>query len=191
VLTLDRAVSRSDYAAYARTFPGIAKARADRDPSRPAALFLTVAGVDGAAIAAGGDTQRRLLAALAAAGDPGVAVRVKTYRPATFDLSARLTVLPDHQAARVVADALAALGAAFSFAAAEFAGAVALSRVIAVLHGVAGVAGVDVDTFRRSDATASSPLDQRLVAAPADPARDLAAELLTAGRVQLETVDEL
>jgi len=191
VLTLDRAVSRSDYAAYARTFPGIAKARADRDPSRPAALFLTVAGIDGAAIADGGDTQRRLLAALAAAGDPGVAVRVKTYRPATFDLSARLTVLPDHQAARVAADAMAALGAAFSFAAAEFAGAVALSRVIAVLHGVAGVAGVDVDTFRRSDATSPSPLEQRLVAAPADPSRDLAAELLTAGRVHLETVDEL
>src|SRR5262249_13220040 len=58
VLTLDRAVSISDYADFSRAFAGIAKAYAIWiDDGRARGVYVTVAGADGSEIPEGSDTQ--------------------------------------------------------------------------------------------------------------------------------------
>ncbi len=83
VLTLDRVVSLRDYEDFARAYSGVAKALAtwSWDGERRGVL-ITVAGPDGAAVA--DDVLELLLGAIRKAGDPFVALRVDSYRPAAF-----------------------------------------------------------------------------------------------------------
>ena len=81
MLTLDRAVSLQDYEDFARAFAGIAKAPRAWMPVGPGrGVFVTVAGVDGAAIAASSATMTNLLRRAAAFGDP---LRAAACSPAT------------------------------------------------------------------------------------------------------------
>lgn len=152
VLTLGRAVSVRDYADFARSFAGIAKAHALWVPYGPShGMHLTVAGDQGAEIAADGRKMRDLVAALRAAGDPLIALTVQSYRVATFWLKARLKRAPDALAEKVFDAVRAALRARFAFAPRDFGQPVSLSEVIACMQACAGVVAVDVDVFRRSD----------------------------------------
>jgi hypothetical protein len=182
VLTLDRVVSLLDYQHFARAFGGIAKALATWTwDGRERGVFVTVAGPDGALVPAGSALHHNLVAGLRAAGDPNVALRVQSYRAATFALGVRLTIDPDHVIDRVRTEVETALRAAFSFAARSFAQVVVLSEVIAVIQSVPGVLAVDVDRLHRSDAPVG--LVARLPAARPTagqtPGPVLAAELLT------------
>jgi predicted phage baseplate assembly protein len=152
ILTLGRVVSLQDYEDFARAFSGIGKALATFTwTGQSRSIFLTVAGVDGAAVDPAGALYEKLVNALAAAGDPGVVFTVQSYRPALFRVAGTLTVDPAYIASNVLAAAGAALRAAFSFDAREFGQPVSLSEVYAVIQSVPGVIAADIDQLYRSD----------------------------------------
>ncbi|HWK88606.1 MAG TPA: putative baseplate assembly protein [Longimicrobium sp.] len=157
VLTMDRVVSLRDYEHFARAYAGVSKAQAvwAWDGGRRGVL-LTVAGPAGDEIPEGGAVHVGLLAALAAAGDPHVPVRVRSYRPRRFRVEATLRRDPDRLPEQVLRGAEAALRARYSFAAGTFGRAVWLGDVIATLQNVPGVASVDVDLLYREDAGAGT-----------------------------------
>jgi predicted phage baseplate assembly protein len=164
VLTLDRAVSLTDYADYSRAFAGIAKAHAAWIAHGAArGVHVTVAGPHGAAVKA--VTSNDLVASLRSYGDPLVPLNVQSYRAATFRLSATVRVAAD----RVVDDTLEAvrlaLRDAFSFDARDFGQTVSMDEIMRVCHGVAGVEAVDLVLLRRSDQSATPAVRARLFAA--------------------------
>jgi predicted phage baseplate assembly protein len=164
VLTLDRVVSLRDYEDFVRSFAGIAKALATWTwDGQTRGVFVTVAGPSGAEIPTGSKTLTNLIAAMQAFGDPYVPLRVQTFRPAFFRLSALLVINPDYQLDKVIAAATDALRTAFSFDARRFGQGVALSEVMAGLQAVPGVDAVDVTKlYRVGDA---AELNARLPAA--------------------------
>ena len=164
VLTLDRVVSLTDYEDFARAFAGIAKALATWTwDGQTRGVFLTVAGPTGADIPDGSETITNLIAAMQDAGDPHVPLRVQTYVPAFFRLSALVNINPDYQQDKVMGALTNALRAAFSFDARGFGQGVALSQVVAVMQAFLGVYAVDVTKlYRVGDAPG---LNTRLVAA--------------------------
>jgi hypothetical protein len=162
VLTLDRLVSLRDYEDFARSFAGVAKALATwiwTGDGR--GVFLTVAGPEGDEIPEGGPVQTRLLDAMRRAGDALIPVRVVSYEPARFHLSARVQRDPAHRAEAVHAAVETALRGRFSFARRAFGRAVTASEVIAVVQDVPGVVAVHLNTLHRADAApALQPLLQ-------------------------------
>jgi predicted phage baseplate assembly protein len=181
VLTLDRVVSLRDYEDFARGYAGIAKALAtwSWDGERRG-VFVTVAGPAGAPVA--DEVIALLLGAIRKAGDPFVPLRVGSFRAARFTTTFKLKVDPDYVKAPVQRGVDAALRARFGFDARSFGQPVALSDVMAVIQGVAGVIAVDVDTLRRKDNIGGSGLVQPLPAALPQATSltgTLAAELLT------------
>ncbi len=163
VLTLERVVSLVDYENFARAFGGIAKALATWTwDGRSRGVMVTVAGPNGAAVEPGSATFDNLLAAMRAAGDPFVELRVKTFRPAYFRFAGNVKVDGDFESEKVLAAVEQALRDKFSFAARGFGQPVMLSEVISVIQAVPGVIAVDVDKLYRSGANAS--LQQRLLA---------------------------
>jgi hypothetical protein len=180
VLTLDRVVSLRDYEDFARSFAGVAKAAAtwtwhvDRQ-----GVFITVAGVDGAAIAEGDPVQTRLLSSLAKAGDPRVPVDVRSYTPVRFRVGA--TVIRDdaYTAEHVLGAVEAALESRFSFPVRAFGQPVALSEVVAIVQSVPGVVSVEVRRLSRDGDGTSVLLSAASPAAGDDAANAQPAELLT------------
>ena len=166
VLTLDRIVSLRDYEDFARAFGGIAKALATWtwDGQRQG-VFVTVAGVDGAALDENGETFKNLVTAMHNAGDPYVPLRVKSYAAAEFMLAAVVTRHPDYLADKVEADVRAALLRYFAFDARAFGQPVALSEVMAAIQAVPGVVAVDIDALHRLDLVGGAGLQVRLPAA--------------------------
>jgi len=164
VLTLDRVVSLRDYEDFARAFAGIAKALATWTwDGQTRGVFVTVAGPGGAKIPDESKTLTNLIAAMQASGDPYVPLRVQTYRPAFFRLSALIVINPDYQQDKVIAAVTDALRMGFSFDARRFGQGVALSEVMAGLQAVPGVGAVDVTKlYRVGDA---AELNARLPAA--------------------------
>jgi predicted phage baseplate assembly protein len=163
VLTLERVVSLIDYENFARAFGGIAKALATWTwDGRNRGVLITVAGPDGAAVAPGSSTFDNLLAALHAAGDPFVELRVKTFRPAYFRFAGNVRIDGDFASEKVLAAVEQALRDNFSFVARSFGQPVHLSEVIAVVQAMPGVIAVDIDKLYRSGSVPS--LQQRLLA---------------------------
>jgi hypothetical protein len=108
-------------------------------------------------------TYKHLLAAMQAAGDPFVRLRVKSYQPALFRLAGSVKVDPDFESDNVLAAIEQELRTQFSFDARAFGQPVMLSEVIAVIQAVPGVVALDVDKLYRSD-TGVATLEQRLLA---------------------------
>jgi hypothetical protein len=155
LLTLGRVVSLRDYRDFARGYAGIGKAHVVWTwDAGTRGVYVTVAGVDGAAVPAGSDPQTGLLSALATFGDAGVPARVVSYRSVPFHVKAVVHCHPDYLPARVKAAVEAALAARFGFHAQKFGERVALSQVEAVMQGVPGVAWVEVTALHRDDAGA-------------------------------------
>jgi predicted phage baseplate assembly protein len=192
MLTLGRAVSLQDYADLARTFAGIARAQAVWiGTGLTRGIFVTVAGVDGAAVEADSDTLVNLVDALRKYGDPLVRLHVATYAAPIFTLTGSIKVAPDALADEVMPQVEAALRDFYAFANRDFGQTVSIDEVMAVIHSVTGVEAADIDTLQRVETGAvSSP---RLFAWPARVADDgtlLAAELLTLdpGPLELEVM---
>jgi len=163
VLTLERVVSLIDYENFARAFGGIAKALATWTwDGRSRGVLVTVAGPNGAAVAPGSAAFDNLLAAMRAAGDPFVELRVKTFRPAYFHFAGNVKIDSDFESDKVLAAVVQGLREQFAFAARAFGQPVVLSEVISVIQAVPGVIAVDVDKLYRSGSTPS--LQQRLLA---------------------------
>lgn len=179
-LTLGRVVSLQDYEDFARGFGSIAKARADwvwSGTSR--AVYLTVAGEDGAPLASSTVLQD-LKILLQGSGDAFARLQVVDYRPAFFTLAARVAKTPDRKFADVRDAVEATLRAAFGFGARAFGQPVTRAEVIATIQSVDGIDHVDLDLLHR---LADPPSNEAALpaAAPRSGTRNevLPAELLT------------
>jgi Baseplate J-like protein len=150
VLTLGRVVSIVDYENFTGSFPGIAKAHALWIPYGPGyGVFLTVAGVGGAALSDGDPTLDNLITALGANGNPLTPITVQSYIETLFRFTARLRYDPAYDPKQVEAQVRAALSQSFGFAARAFDQAVGIDEIAAVIQGVAGVVAVNVTDLER------------------------------------------
>jgi len=145
VMALDRLVSVQDYADFARTFAGIAKASAVLSDGRRQLVHLTIAGLDDIPIGTGSDLYLNLSEALYQFGDPQQPVEVDTRYAMFIFISAKVRVLPDYQWELVEPDIRAALLDAFSFDRRDLGQDVPLSEVISTIQKTKGVDYVDVD----------------------------------------------
>ena len=148
VTALDRLVSVQDYADFARSYAGIAKAYAARFSSGSRALVhLTIAGRDDVPVARDSELYRNLLQALRNWGDPRQLIRLERRELKLMILEARVRPLPNHQWAVVEAAIRSALLERFGFDRRELGQDVVLSEVTSSIQRVPGVAYVDVETF--------------------------------------------
>jgi hypothetical protein len=110
-----------------------------------------------------------------------VPVRLLSYRTVRFRVQAMVRRDPLYLAEDVQARVEAALLDRFSFAARDFGQRVALSEVVAVIQGVSGVIGVDVDLLYVEDEppTFRTALQAHAPAPGSDATRARPAELLT------------
>jgi len=145
VLTLGRAVSLADYENYAGTFAGIAKAYTIWIPSGPGqGVFLTVAGVNGAALTPGNPTLANLVSSLRNYGNPLISITVQSFMETLFGLSADVQYDPAYNQPTVQAQVLQTLSQAYSFAARTFGQSVSVDEVSTVIQNVPGVIAVNV-----------------------------------------------
>ncbi len=163
-LLVDRVVSITDYADFARQRPGIAKADARVLRRGPIdVVHVTVAADGGQQFDA--QACADLQAAMTAAGDRRRTVVVDPAEAITFDAALTIVVDPDRVAGTVRTAVVAALLAAFGFDARGLAQLVNASELMAVAQAVPGVVAVTVRTLHRSGATAE--LRQVLPSLPA------------------------
>jgi predicted phage baseplate assembly protein len=149
VLTLGRAVSITDYQNFAATYAGISKAYALWIPNGPCrGVFLTVAGVDGAALPPGNLTLANLQTALQNYGNPLIPIKIVSFVETLFGLTADLQYAPNitTSAAQqaVNTQVRQALYGTFSFAQRNFGQGVSADEVATVIQGVPGVVAVNV-----------------------------------------------
>lgn len=143
-LTLGRAVSLTDYADFARAYPGIAKAHAAVLPlAGGRTIVVTVAGPEGNAVPP--STLEGLVGELRAQGDPFVRVETIAYAPQSLTLTAWIKPDPDRDRAAVFTAVAVALRTAYSFDAREFGQPVHDSEVYAVIQGVPGVVALKLN----------------------------------------------
>lgn len=152
VRALDRIVSLDDYADFARASAAIAKAAATWawDGHRQV-VCVTVAGPGGITLVPETPQYTNLLAAIIGAGDGTIPVALRSFVPRTFTVGATLAVDPALDPDAVVANAKAALQAAYGFGARDFMQPVFRSEVIETLQGVNGVVALTLDRFRYND----------------------------------------
>jgi len=163
VLALDRLVSTSDYADFARAFGGVGKAFSVRlsDGIREL-VHVTIAGAGDAPIAADSDVLRNLREAFSQFGDPALPTSVAVRELVLLVISAGVRLLPDHVWEKVAPKIRAKLLETFSFEARELGQDVFLSEVISAMQSVLGVAYVDVNAFggvaeRNDDGSVRTP----------------------------------
>jgi Baseplate J-like protein len=145
VLTLGRAVSLTDYQNYTNTFAGIAKAYAVWNPSgQGQGVFLTVAGVNGAALPPGNPTLRNLVASLQNYGNPLIAITIQSFVETLFGLSADLKYDPAYDQPTVQAQVLQALSQAYGFAQRSFGQGISVDEITTFIQNVPGVVAVNV-----------------------------------------------
>jgi predicted phage baseplate assembly protein len=148
VTALDRLVSVRDYADFALTFAGIAKASATLLPARAGRLvFVTVAGEDDAPIDPGSELAVALLEALRRFGDPSLPVQLGERELLALVVAARVRLDADHEWESARTTLTAALAARFGFDRRALAQDVYAAEALAALQGVPGVDYVDLDVF--------------------------------------------
>jgi hypothetical protein len=146
VLALDRLVSVQDYADFARTFAGIAKASATQlsDGEREV-VHLTIAGAGNIVIDVNSDLYRNLVAALARFGDPLQPTQVESFERVLLVVSAKVNVLPEYLWEKVKEQMKTLLFDRLGFDNRELGQSVTLSEVLSLMQSVPGVNFVDFD----------------------------------------------
>ena len=179
VLALDRVVSVEDYAGFAVTFPGIAKAVAAGVPDGLREIVhVTVAAEGDAPLDPGSDLYRTLYAALIRQGDPDQPLRLSRRALRTLVISAGVALEPDGVWETVSAAVRATLLDRFGFAARDLVQDVVRSEVVAAIQAVPQVRYVDLDVLDALD-------DDVVIAALTQPsATGLAAGLGLRNRVR-------
>ena len=147
VLTLDRIVSLDDYQSFAQAFAGIGKAQAVAVWSGATRMIqITIAAANGASISATDPLYNTLVQAIELAHDPVQAFTIAGFEPLSFNLSAAILIdKPTYQPNVVIADALAALSSAFSFANRAFAQSVSAAEILELIQTIPGVIAVDLN----------------------------------------------
>jgi hypothetical protein len=194
VRTLGRIVSLEDYEDFARASAGVAKALVTLSWDGFAqAVFLTIAGPDGAQITPDSQQYGNLLSAMQDAGDPHVTLHIASYRPATFQLEAGVKSDPALDSGKVIEAVRQALRSYFSFDNRQFAQPVFLSEVIEVMQNVAGVIAVRVTALYRVGTTPAPAPPEWLTADPPVMSGNipLGAELLTIDQGLLKGIGAL
>jgi predicted phage baseplate assembly protein len=179
VLVLERVVSVSDYADFARRFPGVGKASVSVlwDGDRQV-VYLTVTDTSGNAFDKRAPVFENLRSALSRWGDAEAPLIVATLDgrdaeppgPRRFGVAARLSINLAHGREAVETAARAQLESRFGAAARDLGQHVSASELIAALVEVAGVDAVDLDELYlvpRSDHDGEQPVN----CVPAFPAR--------------------
>jgi hypothetical protein len=146
VLALDRLVSVQDYADFARTFAGIAKASAQElsDGEREV-VHLTIAGSGNIQIDVTSDLYRNLLAALARFGDPLQPLQVDSFERVLLVIAAKVNVLPEYLWEKVKEQIRTLLFEKLGFENRELGQSVTVSEVLSLMQSVPGVNFVDFD----------------------------------------------
>jgi predicted phage baseplate assembly protein len=176
VRTFDRAVSTEDYAALARTFPGIAKANARwvlYDTNLVALTHpyvqLSVAATYGTPVAQG-DFLTNLRSFLDQRRDPNVPLRILDFTRIYVDIAVTVDLNDRVLRQETFASVRAALnpglnpdGTAgyFAFESRDFGESLHLSAIYAFIQNVSGVSDVNVTRFRRMDQDAGNPTQVR------------------------------
>jgi predicted phage baseplate assembly protein len=146
---LDRLVSLRDYADFARTFAGVAKASAQRLPGgRRPLVHLTIAGDGDMHIDETSDLYRNLLEALQLYGDPFLPVRIAMRDRITVMLAARVKLDPHYLWETTEPAIRALLRERFGFEQRSLGQTLFPSEVIAAIQSITGVVGVDLDDLR-------------------------------------------
>jgi hypothetical protein len=125
-----------------------------------------VAPAGGGAILETSETFGNLRSAMTMYGDPQVAFTVRSWRPAFFQVAARVDIAPAHDPALAAAAIEAHLRETFSFDRRSFGQDVVASEVIAAIHGVPGVVVVELVALWKTN-----PSDADLVPTDTPPPR--------------------
>jgi hypothetical protein len=187
VLTLDRVVSLADYEDYARSFGGIAKARAVALPGAAVpTVFITLAGPRGAEVRQE-PTIDDLLGALDTIRDRAAVVQAKSFRPADFLLGVQILADPARLFTDVQAAVLQVLEARFSADYLSFGQPVSAAGVIAAIQGVDGVVAARLTQLRLVNPPKPDGLEVEDVLMPPDarPDPDHPGQILPAGLLTL------
>jgi predicted phage baseplate assembly protein len=148
VTALDRLVSVSDYADFARTYSGVVKSYATRlSDGHVQRVHLTVAGQGGDEIPTSSDLYHNLVTALHQLGDPLLPLTVQNRRLRLIVFVARLKVHPDYEFDAVRHAARSRVLGQFRFERREFGQDVMFSELMATIQATPGIAGVVVDAF--------------------------------------------
>jgi predicted phage baseplate assembly protein len=175
-IALDRLVSVSDYADFARTFAGIGKASAALlSNGQRLVVYLTIAGADNIPIDLNSDLYHNLVRALRRSGDPYQPLKVFMRELLLLVISAGVRLQPDYLWEAVEPQIRAALLDTFSFERRELGQDVFRSEAISAIQSVPGVAYVDLDIFdavgeaqlANPNLAANLELRPRIVAEPA------------------------
>jgi hypothetical protein len=160
--TLGRAVSVLDYEDYARAYSGIAKARAEVLHLRSGpTVVITIAGPNGTLISADSPIWTNLRDALAANGDPHVAVRLLSYNPSTFRIGLSVKTDLEFETTAVLAGVETALRTYFDFDARNLGQPIQQSEVIHVVHGVPGVVAMNLELLYGGSQPAAQTVPSR------------------------------
>jgi predicted phage baseplate assembly protein len=145
---LGRLVAVRDYADFARTFAGIAKADArELSDGTRSVVHVTVAALDDAPVDPTGDLLSALRTAYRDLGDPFQAVVVEPRELRLLVVQAGVRIDPDRRWEVVAAGIREALFDTFGFERRELGQGVAASELVNVIQAVEGVAMVDLELF--------------------------------------------
>jgi hypothetical protein len=145
---LGRLVAVRDYADFARTFAGIAKADArELSDGIRSIVHVTVAALDDAPLDPASDLLAALRAAFRDLGDPFQAVVVEPRELRLLVAQAGVRIDADRRWEVVAAEVREALFDAFGFERRELGRGIAASELLNIIQGVGGVAMVDLDLF--------------------------------------------
>jgi len=145
---LDRLVSVSDYADFARKFAGIGKASSRRlTDGRKLIVHLTIAGKDDTPIDPTTDLYQALVQALATAGDPNQPVQIALRTLKVLVISAGVKIKPDYEWESVAANLRSMVLDLYSFDRRDLGQSAFLSEAVSAMQAVAGVQYVDMRTF--------------------------------------------
>jgi predicted phage baseplate assembly protein len=169
-LTLGRVVSLEDYQNYALNFGGIAKAVASWTyVNGRRAVFLSVAGAQGATFQPDDAVILHLIQSLQSYGNPYVPLQVVSYVPVPFQLAANVNVdTNDYDTTAVLAQVWQNLTAAFAFDNRQLGQNVAASEIIEIVQQTPGVIATQLTALFAS-ANPTSIVPAQLYAAGARP----------------------
>jgi hypothetical protein len=156
VLALDRLVSVRDYADFARTYAGVAKANSSLADG---IVNVTIAGVDDIPIDKSSDLFNNLLASMLEFGDPHQPVKLDVRELKILVLQAVVDIDPDYDSKVVSSQITASLLDRFGFDRLELGQAVILTQVISVIQNTPGVLYVEVEHFGAIEELTKDKLD--------------------------------
>jgi hypothetical protein len=152
VTSLERIVSVQDYADFARTFAGIAKASATLlSDGRRQVVHLTIAGEDDIPITPASDLYRHLREALGRFGDPFQPLQIDVRRLRLMVVAAKVRLQPNFLWEAVAPAVRTALEQRFAFVRRDLGQDVTRSEVLSAAQAVRGVDYVDLDLLDTVD----------------------------------------